>query len=67
MAIDDKTPVSFILPDGDTVQLCTWAFILDKLSEPLGRINTALAAINNDIDSINIRVDYWLSQQNDQN
>ena len=42
MARDEKTPVTFILPDNDSVALIPWAYVVDKfnsiLKEPLDNI-----------------------------
>lgn len=66
MAIDERTPVRFNLPDGDSVDLYPWPGIIDKITEPLTRMTTAIALINTSLEQINDRVDYWISQQTPQ-
>ena len=52
MARDEKTPVTFILPDNDSVALIPWAYVVDKfnsiLEEPLDNIEI----INKDLERI---------------
>ena len=52
MARDEKTPVTFILPDNDSVALIPWAYVVDKfnsiLKEPLDNIEI----INKDLERI---------------
>ena len=52
MARDEKTPVTFILPDNDSVALIPWAYVVDKfnsiLKEPLDNIEL----INKDLERI---------------
>ena len=35
MARDEKTPVTFILPDNDSVALIPWAYVVDKFNSIL--------------------------------
>lgn len=62
MARDEKTPVTFVLPDNDTVALIPWAYVVDKfntiLKEPLDNIEL----INNDLERIDAKLDQWLSE-----
>ena len=52
MTRDEKAPVTFILPDNDSVALITWAYVVDKfnsiLKEPLDNIEI----INKDLERI---------------
>ena len=52
MARDEKTPVTFILPDNDSVTLIPWAYVVAKfnsiLKEPLDNIEI----INKDLERI---------------
>ena len=52
MTRDEKTPVTFILPDNDSVALIPWAYVVDKfnsiLKEPLDNIEI----INKDLERI---------------
>ena len=52
MARDEKTPVTFILPDNDSVALIPWVYVVDKfnsiLKEPLDNIEI----INKDLERI---------------
>ena len=57
MARDEKTPVTFILPDNDSVALIPWAYVVDKfnsiLKEPLDNIEL----INKDLERIDTHLD----------
>ena len=57
MARDEKTPVTFILPDNDAVALIPWAYVVDKfnsiLKEPLDNIEL----INKDLERIDTHLD----------
>lgn len=52
MTRDEKTPVTFVLPDNDSVALIPWAYVVDKfnsiLKEPLDNIEI----INKDLERI---------------
>lgn len=64
MARDEKTPVTFILPDNDSVALIPWAYVVDKfnsiLKEPLDNIEL----INKDLQRIDAKLDQWLNPEN---
>ena len=64
MARDEKTPVTFILPDNDSVALIPWAYVVDKfnsiLKEPLDNIEL----INKDLQRIDAKLDQWLNPDN---
>lgn len=65
MARDEKTPVTFILPDNDSVALIPWAYVVDKfnsiLKEPLDNIEL----INKDLQRIDAKLDQWLNSDED--
>lgn len=63
---DDSQPVRFELPDGDAVDLITWAYIMKKLDTEMKDTLTNLSSINEYLKRINNRVDYWLAQQSDE-
>lgn len=63
---DDSQPVRFELPDGDAVDLVTWAYIMKKLEIEMKDTLTNLSSINEYLKRINNRVDYWLAQQSDE-
>lgn len=46
MAITEKTPVTFNLPDGDSVALIPWAYVVDKLTEALMPVSDSIEIIN---------------------
>ena len=62
MARDEKTPVTFDLPDGDSVSLIPWAYVVDKfntiLRDPLDNIEL----INKDLERIDKKIGQWLSE-----
>ena len=64
MARDEKTPVTFVLPDNDSVALIPWAYVVDKfnsiLKEPLDNIEL----INKDLQRIDAKLDQWLNPEN---
>lgn len=65
MARDEKTPVTFVLPDNDSVALIPWAYVVDKfdtiLKEPLDNIEL----INKDLQRIDAKLDQWLNSDED--
>lgn len=63
---DDSQPVRFELPDGDAVDLVTWAYIMKKLEIEMKDTLTNMSLINEYLKRINNRVDYWLDQQSDE-
>lgn len=63
---DDSQPVRFELPDGDAVDLVTWAYIMKKLEIEMKDTLTNMSMINEYLKRINNRVDYWLDQQSDE-
>lgn len=63
MARDDTTPMTFELPDGDSVSLITWAYVSKKLEEELSEAVAALGKTNSYLERISSRADYWLEKQ----
>lgn len=62
MAVSNTTPVTFELPDGDRVELCTWPYIVSKLEELITPITSSLTATNNALLVIESKVDSWLEE-----
>lgn len=62
MTRDEKTPVTFVLPDNDSVALIPWAYVVDKfdtiLKEPLDNIEL----INKDLERISVKLDQLVNQ-----
>lgn len=58
MARDQKTPVTFKLPD-DQVSLITWEFVLDKLESALKEPLLSLELINQDLNRIDEKIASW--------
>ena len=62
MARDEKTPVTFVLPDNDSVALIPWAYVVDKfdtiLKEPLDNIEL----INKDLERISVKLHQSVNQ-----
>ena len=53
--------VTYKLPDGD-LTLVSWQFIVNKLSEVISPIVTALTAENESLDLIIDKLDSWIDE-----
>lgn len=62
MAVSNTTPLTFDLPDGDHVELCTWPYIISMLTEPLESITSSIESINVSLGKIEDKVDEWLGE-----
>lgn len=62
-ARDNTIPVTFELPDGDTVDLITWDFVLKKLDEEMAETLAYLSDNNDQLTRIENRIDEWLAEQ----
>ncbi len=62
-ARDNTIPVTFELPDGDTVDLITWDFVLKKLDEEMAETLAYLTDNNIQLRRIENRIDEWLAEQ----
>lgn len=62
-ARDNTIPVTFELPDGDTVDLITWDFVLKKLDEEMAETLAYLTDNNTQLRRIETRIDEWLAEQ----
>jgi len=62
-ARDNTIPVTFELPDGDTVDLITWDFVLKKLDEEMAETLAYLSNNNTQLTRIENRIDEWLAEQ----
>lgn len=62
-ARDNTIPVTFELPDGDTVELITWDFVLKKLDEEMAETLAYLTDNNIQLRRIETRIDEWLAEQ----
>ena len=62
-ARDNTIPVTFELPDGDTVDLITWDFVLKKLDEEMAETLAYLTDNNTQLRRIENRIDEWLAEQ----
>lgn len=60
---DPNEPVKFAFPDGDSVALIPWGFVVDKLTPFINSLVPEIQATNADIQRINNRVQYWLDKQ----
>ena len=58
--VDDRTPVTIEQPDGDVVQLPTWAGIIYRLEENLTPSIDQLTLINVALNKIDQKLDEWL-------
>lgn len=62
MARDPKTPVTFMLPDNDTVAVIPWAYVVDKFNTILQSPNDNMELINKDLARIDAKLDQWLEE-----
>lgn len=62
MARDPKTPVTFMLPDNDTVAVIPWAYVVDKFNNILQSPNDNMELINKDLERIDAKLDQWLDE-----
>lgn len=58
--INPATPVSFDLPDGDSVALIPWEYVAEKLNEGLTPALDSLELINTHLTAIDNKLDDWL-------
>lgn len=63
MARDPKTPVTFMLPDNDTVAVIPWAYVVDKFNTILQSPNDNMELINKDLERIDAKLDQWLEEK----
>ena len=62
MARDPKTPVTFNLPDGDSVALIPWDYVIDKLNEFLTPVADSIESINSDLTRIDNKLSEWVDE-----
>jgi hypothetical protein len=60
--IDDKTPLTFDTPDGDTIILPPWDYIVDKISYLLEPTIEKMHNINQSLTVIDNRLDDWIPE-----
>ena len=60
MARDPKTPVTFVLPDNDSVALIPWAYVVAKFDEILKAPLDDIELINKDLERIDTKLGTWL-------
>lgn len=67
-ANQDKSmmPLTFDLPDGDVVELCTWPFVMYKLNELLDPLKTLLTAENESLNTINEKLISWAPEDEEE-
>lgn len=63
MAVPDSTPCKFTLPDGDKVALCTWAYIIAQLTEPVNAIKNIITSENASLTIIEAKLEKWVEEQ----
>lgn len=63
MAMDDRTPVTFDLPDGDQVSLITWAYVVDKFNSILKEPLDLLESVNKDLTRIDEKLSQWVDNK----
>lgn len=57
---DQRIPVTFDLPDGDSVALITWEFVVDKCNDILSGIIDNISLMNVDLARIDTKLDDWI-------
>lgn len=60
--IDDKTPLTFDTPDGDTIILPPWDYIVDKICYLLEPTIEKMHNINQSLEVIDNRLDDWIPE-----
>lgn len=61
--VDPNTPVRLDQPDGDTVYLPPWGFIVEHVKDLVVPITLMIGDMNDSLSAIEDRIDYWLEQQ----
>ena len=61
---DPTQPLTFELPDRNTVNLITWEYVMKKLEEELSGTLSYLSNNNTQLERIENRIDEWLAEQN---
>lgn len=62
MALDPKRPVQFDQPDGDTVYLPPWDFIVEHVKNLIEPITSKLSNENIDLLIIDETLDKWIPE-----
>lgn len=65
MARKTLTPLTFFLPDGDRVDLCTWDYIESILEIKLSPMIDAIKKENIDLQNIDNKLSEWISDSDD--
>lgn len=63
MAVDNTTPLVYDLPDGDIVELCPWAYVVQQLSNLITPITNNLTLINTDLNRIDAKIVSWIENE----
>lgn len=63
MARNKETPLTFNLPDGDSVQLVTWEFILNQLNDSMSGVLAKMEESNGHLDEIAKRLEEFVEDQ----
>lgn len=63
MARDKKTPLTFDLPDNDSVALIPWEYVVYKFEEILGGVLDDMTLINRDLRRIDAKLDEWIEEE----
>lgn len=61
MARNQETPLTFNLPDGDSVLLITWEFVLKQFDELTRSTFDKMAASNGHLENIAKKLEEWAS------
>lgn len=60
--IDPKRPVQIDQPDGDTVYLPPWDYIVEHVKNLLEPITISLRGENEDLSIIDVTLDKWIPE-----
>lgn len=63
MPRDPKTPVTFNLPDNDSVSLVTWEHVIDKISTGLAPSLDAMESINKSLEVIDNKLSQLIEEK----
>lgn len=62
MAVNESTPVTFNLPDGDSVALIPWAYVVDKLTEAFTPVLDSIEISNTHLTRISNKLSEWIDE-----
>lgn len=66
MARNQETPVTFILPDNDQVDLITWEFVMKQLSDRMKDTLTKMAESNTHLEHIATKLESFIDDNEEE-